>query len=1187
WDMEPSLEGDAIDFAEEEVNSVQSVQEEDALDNLQDFDPFSLSDLIRYTNEGPNDDRYVMVERGGSCRSPFLDTVQQILNQASIVDVLDALIEMGIAMGYNMKGCARDKMDVINNWAGKKQVWESLLRLVSRIEGEIVVMGDFNEVRDASERFGTVFHEHVTCDFNQFIYDSALVDVPLGCFSFTWSNRLGTKMSKLDRFLISKGMFDVFQHLTATVLEKGIPDHFPILLREQHIDYGPPPFLLFHSWMELEVFDMLVKHSWEVPVAGESNAMIIFKKKLQSLKNKIKHWNNIRRKTLEAYKSQLRCEVEDIQTRVVDGSALIYDIQKRVYLIKQIRDINHVENLDLAQKAKIKWAIEGDENSSNFHSSINRKIRQAAIRGVIKDDVWVVEPNEFKAEFKDHFQSRFSKDGGIKKAVWDCGSGKAPGPDGFTFGFFKRFWEVIKEDVFALVRSFQNRMVIPRRCNPSFIVLIPKINDPRFTSEFYPISLIGCQYKIIGKLLANRLAMVIDSIVSPEQSAFIKGRQILDGPMMLSEIITHFNATRRKLMVFKVDFEKTYDSLSWDFLFEVMNKMGFTVNWIAWVKATLTSSRALVLLNGAHTKEFDIQRGLRQGDPLSPFLLFLLWKGFMVQNARRIFWILRVFQLASGLKINLNKSKIIGIGVDLTEVQQIAEMIGCCMGRLPFTYLGVPVGCNMNRIDSWKPIIDKFNKKLSSCKAKFLSIGGRLTLLKSGRFFWGADLGERKLHWISWNMVLSARDSGGLGVGSLAAFNKALLFKWIWRFRDNPNALWARTVSLIHDTYKEGGARPSSRFGGLSPWVNIGQAIEQLEVKGDRPLMEQFSRLFLLDPDPDAKVVERNSLEKLLAAFGREPRSSTPNSQCITLQDSLHAFSFSEAPDRMVWDLAESGVFYVSSMRSCLDSFLLGSSRVPTRWNTLVPRKLNILLWSIFRDIIPTLLNLRDRDIDLDSLLCHVCMQIGESTEHLFSSCPDLCHLWHKIAGWWGVTTPTEMTVKSLVTWADDIALDVGSKHVFDAVIMAAFWTIWSFRNKLLFGTSKPRKDDIFDGLISTDDLMGVIQTLNENATNEEVKEMMNEVDTNEEGTIDFHDFLNIMSKRVKENASDELKEAFKVFDRNQDGYISPDELRNVMINLGERLKDEELEQMIREADLDGDGVISYDEFVRVMMSSS
>ena len=353
-------------------------------------------------------------------------------------------------------------------------------------------------------------------------------------------------------------------------------------------------------------------------------------------------------------------------------------------------------------------------------------------------------------------------------------------------------------------------------------------------------------------------------------------------------------------------------------------------------------------------------------------------------------------------------------------------------------------------------MIDKVTKKLSSWKAKLLSIGGRLTLLKfvvgslaiyyisiykvpatvlklleylRARFFWGADLGERKLHWIAWKRVLSSHVSGGLGVGSLAAFNNALLFKWIWRFRNNPNALWARLVTSIHSAHGERNSRPSSsRFGGLSSWVNIGRAMEQLKIKGfhldnfcrikvgigdktsfwrdqwlgDRPLMDQFPRLFPFDPDPNAKVVDRNSPEKLLAAFGRVPRRGIPNSQWITLQGNLQEFIFSEVPDRVVWELDESGFFSVSSMRSCLDSFLLGSSGVPTRWNSLVPRKLNILLWRIFRDRIPTRLNLRDKDIDLDSLLCPVCMLTGESTEHLFSSCSDLCPLWHRIAVWWG-----------------------------------------------------------------------------------------------------------------------------------------------------------------------------------------
>ncbi|KAK9293024.1 hypothetical protein L1049_021008 [Liquidambar formosana] len=125
------------------------------------------------------------------------------------------------------------------------------------------------------------------------------------------------------------------------------------------------------------------------------------------------------------------------------------------------------------------------------------------------------------------------------------------------------------------------------------------------------------------------------------------------------------------------------------------------------------------------------------------------------------------------------------------------------------------------------------------------------------------------------------------------------------------------------------------------------------------------------------------------------------------------------------------------------------------------------------------------------------------------------------------------------------------------------------------------------DGCITIEELATAIRSLDENPTEEELQNMINEVDADGNGTIEFGEFLNLMARKMKESeAEEELKEAFKVFDKDQDGYISPNELRHVMINLVERLTDEELEQMIKEADLDGDGQISYEEFVRMMMAA-
>lgn len=122
------------------------------------------------------------------------------------------------------------------------------------------------------------------------------------------------------------------------------------------------------------------------------------------------------------------------------------------------------------------------------------------------------------------------------------------------------------------------------------------------------------------------------------------------------------------------------------------------------------------------------------------------------------------------------------------------------------------------------------------------------------------------------------------------------------------------------------------------------------------------------------------------------------------------------------------------------------------------------------------------------------------------------------------------------------------------------------------------------DGSITTKELATVIRSLGQNPTEAEIQDMINEVDTDGNGTIDFREFLDLMAHKMKDFDSDEeLREAFKVFDKDQNGYISAAELRHVMINLGEKLTEEEVEMMIKEADTDGDGQVNYEEFVRMM----
>jgi len=286
--------------------------------------------------------------------------------------------------------------------------------------------------------------------------------------------------------------------------------------------------------------------------------------------------------------------------------------------------------------------------------------------GLRINGVWCEDVMSVKDHVKQYFKSRFDVRPGIKlnldgvcfkiisdvdndflcsiisetevlQAISQCGSSKCPGPNNFNFSFVKSNWEIIGRDIVIAIVSFQSTGFVPRGCNASFITSVPKKDNLSNINEFRPISLVGCVYKILFKILANRLKKVLPNVIDVNQFVFLSGRGMLDSILVANETVDFLKKEKKSGMLVKVDFEKTYDSVDWKFLYYMMGRLRFNRRWVKWIRACMESATILVLVNGSPTKEFKPKRALRQGDSLVPFLFLIVAEGLigMVREAKR------------------------------------------------------------------------------------------------------------------------------------------------------------------------------------------------------------------------------------------------------------------------------------------------------------------------------------------------------------------------------------------------------------------------------------------------------------------------------------------------------------------------------------------------------------------------
>ncbi|GJT25808.1 RNA-directed DNA polymerase, eukaryota [Tanacetum coccineum] len=271
----------------------------------------------------------------------------QLKPGGSILDVMEGLVEVGKLWATTWKGTwtsSSTKLLIVSVYvpqdlSERKNLWEYISHMIDLWDGECVILGDFNEVRSEHERFGTMFNASGANAFNHFISSDGLVDLPL----------------------------------EAICLDIHLSDHRPILMRDLAVDYGPTSFRVFHSWFTKDGFDKLVEDSWKTSTFVEFNNISLLKKKFKALKKSTKYWCKADKQRSNASKYSIQSRISEIDKLMDKGKSNEDLVNERTLLLKDLQDINSRHSLDLIQKAKIRWAIEGDENSKYFHGIINKK----------------------------------------------------------------------------------------------------------------------------------------------------------------------------------------------------------------------------------------------------------------------------------------------------------------------------------------------------------------------------------------------------------------------------------------------------------------------------------------------------------------------------------------------------------------------------------------------------------------------------------------------------------------------------------------------------------------------------------------------------------------------------------------------------------------------------------------------
>ena len=696
----------------------------------------------------------------------------------------------------------------------RRGLWEDLRgtqAAYSHLDMPWIVIGDFNVTLSTGEHSrGTVPRSMIGMrKFQEVVMDCGLTDLAASGALYTWWNRRDEDPigKKLDRAMINAAWLRYYPQSSACFEAGGISDHARCVVTiSGDLNESRKPFRFFNYLCDHPDFLTKVKRVWDLtqPIHHSRAALSKLQGKLKLLKFDMRvlnktHYGDLPNRTKQAFEEMCSCQNEALVNPNPNTFAAAAEASTRW------NNLASIEEKFFRQKSCVRWLGDGDQNTVFFHRAVMTRTSRNTIKKLVTEAGEVLtKVSDIKKEAVQHFQKFLQGQQGqevdsedmledlltyrcpptsaaglvapvtveeILSALNALPNDKVSGPDGFTKEFYVAAWSVIGGDFITAVQSFFIYGFLPTGINATILTLIPKTEEAQTMKDFRPIACCNLIYKVISKVLARRLKTILPEAIEANQTAFIKGRLMLENVLLASELVNgyHKESNSNRATV-KFDISKAFDTVRWSFITSVLKAMGLPPQFILWIRVCISTATFSVSVNGSLEGFFTSARGIRQGCSLSPYLYVILnnvlskmlnraacehqfeyhpqckkvqlthisfaddilvFTDGSVRSLRGVLTVMDKFATISGLHINATKSSIFASGQTIREVVQEAELLGLKVGKLPVRYLGMPLTTKALTKQDYEPLIDRVRRRMLAWRNKYLSYAGRLQLIKS------------------------------------------------------------------------------------------------------------------------------------------------------------------------------------------------------------------------------------------------------------------------------------------------------------------------------------------------------------------------------------------------------------------------------------------------------------------------